>query len=54
MNGVQKNGAPTAMVAWKNTLSDADIAAVVTFTRNSWGNKAGDALQPSEVLAARK
>jgi cytochrome c oxidase subunit 2 len=54
MNGVSKNGAPTAMVAWKGTLSDADIAAVVTYTRNSWGNKTGDALQPSEVLAARK
>jgi cytochrome c oxidase subunit 2 len=54
MNGVARNGTPTAMVAWKTSLSDADIAAVVTYTRNSWGNKAGDALQPSEVLAARK
>jgi cytochrome c oxidase subunit 2 len=54
MNGVVRNGTPTAMVAWKNTLSDADIAAVVTYTRNSWSNKTGDALQPSEVLAARK
>jgi cytochrome c oxidase subunit 2 len=54
MNGVARNGTPTAMVAWKGTLSDADIAAVITYTRNSWGNKTGDALQPAEVLAARK
>ena len=42
----------TAMPAWKQ-LSDADIAAVITYTRNSWGNKTGDALQPSEIKAAR-
>ena len=33
----------TAMPAWKQ-LSDADIAAVITYTRNSWGNKSGDVL----------
>jgi len=54
LNGVVKNGQPTAMVAWKNTLSPTDIAAVVTYERNSWGNHVGDALQPSQVVAARK
>jgi len=53
LNGVTKNGQPTAMVAWKNTLSDTDIAAVVTYTRNSWGNRTGETIQPSEVKAAR-
>jgi len=53
LNGVVKNGQPTAMVAWKNTLSDADIAAVITYTRNSWGNHTGEAIQPAEVKAAR-
>jgi cytochrome c oxidase subunit 2 len=43
----------TAMASFKQ-LSDTDLAAVITYTRNSWGNKTGDALQPSEVLAARK
>ena len=34
------NGKPgTAMPPWKQ-LSDTDIAAVITYTRNSWGNKA--------------
>lgn len=33
-------------------LSDADIAAVVTYERNSWGNK-GSVVQPKDVAAAR-
>jgi cytochrome c oxidase subunit 2 len=45
--------AGTAMVAWKQ-LSDADLAAVITYTRNSWGNKTGEALQPAEVKIARQ
>jgi cytochrome c oxidase subunit 2 len=53
LNGVVKNGQPTAMVAWKNTLSDTDIAAVITYTRNSWGNHTGEAIQPAEVKADR-
>jgi cytochrome c oxidase subunit II len=54
INGVVKNGQPTAMVPWKNTLSPTDIAAVVTYERNSWGNHVGDAAQPSQVVAAEK
>ena len=53
LNGVIKDGKPTAMVAWGSTLSDADIAAVITYTRNSWGNRTGDAIQPAEVKANR-
>ena len=54
LNGVQKDGKPTAMAAFKDQLSDVDLAAVVTYTRNNWDNKAGDLVQPSEVKAARK
>jgi cytochrome c oxidase subunit II len=54
LNGVSKNGQPTAMVPWKNTLSNTDIAAVVTYERNAWGNHTGDAVQPSQVAAAKK
>lgn len=44
-----------AMPAWKGVLSDTDIAAAITYTRNSWSNKAQENIvQPSEVLAARK
>jgi cytochrome c oxidase subunit 2 len=54
LNGVVKNGQPTAMVPWKNTLSATDIAAVVTYERNAWGNHVGDAVQPAQVAAAKK
>jgi cytochrome c oxidase subunit 2 len=47
------NGKPnTAMQSFKQ-LSNAEIAAVITFTRNSWGNKASE-VQPAEVKARRK
>ena len=49
LNG-QNNG---AMPSWKQ-LSDTEIAAVITYTKNSWSNKTGQLVQPSEVLAARK
>lgn len=49
------NGKPgTAMAAFGKQLSDAEIAAVVTYERNAWGNKVGDMMQPAEVKAARK
>ena len=48
------NGKPnTAMAAFAKQLNDTEIAAVVTFTRSSWGNKASD-VQPAEVKARRK
>jgi cytochrome c oxidase subunit 2 len=48
------NGRPgTAMAAFKQQLNDTDIAAVVTYERNSWSNKAG-LVQPAEVKARRK
>ncbi len=44
-----------AMPAFKPTLSDTEIAAVITYTRNSWSNKATENIvQPAEVQAARK
>jgi cytochrome c oxidase subunit 2 len=47
------NGRPnTAMQSFKQ-LNNVDLAAVITFTRNSWGNKASE-VQPAEVKARRK
>lgn len=44
-----------AMPAFKQTLSETEIAAVITYTRNSWSNKASENIvQPAEVVAARK
>ncbi|MFZ5548556.1 MAG: cytochrome c oxidase subunit II [Pseudomonadota bacterium] len=48
------NGAANgAMPPWKQ-LSDTDLAAVITYTKNNWGNKTGQVVQPAEVLAARQ
>jgi cytochrome c oxidase subunit II len=41
-----------AMPAWKQ-LSDTDLAAVISFTKNNWSNKTGQVVQPAEVLAQR-
>jgi cytochrome c oxidase subunit 2 len=48
LNG-QANG---AMPSWKQ-LSDTDLAAVITFTKNHWSNKTGQIVQPADVLAQR-
>jgi cytochrome c oxidase subunit 2 len=53
LNGVIKDGKPTAMVSFKH-LSDVDIAAVITYTRNSWDNSTGQAVTPADVKAQRK
>ena len=39
----------TAMQAFAGQLSDADIAAVITYQRNAWSNKTGDSVQPSTL-----
>ena len=49
LNGRMDKGMP----AWKQ-LSDTDIAAVITYTKNSWSNKTGQTVQPAEIVAARK
>jgi cytochrome c oxidase subunit 2 len=49
LNG-QNNG---AMPSWKQ-LSDTEIAAVVTYTKNHWSNATGQIVQPTEVAALRK
>ena len=50
---VLKGRPGTPMAAFGSLLSDADIAAVVTYTRNTWSNKTGQAIQPSQVAAAK-
>ncbi len=49
------NGKPgTAMQAFGAQLNDAELAAVITYQRNAFGNNTGDFVQPSDVKAARK
>jgi cytochrome c oxidase subunit 2 len=42
----------TAMAAYKGLLNDVDLAAVITYERNAWGNSGG-VVQPAEIKAAR-
>ncbi len=45
--------AGTAMASFAR-LSDTEIAAVMTYTKNSWANNTGKVLQPSEIKSNRK
>ena len=49
MNGKAK----TEMQAWAPQLTDLEIAAVITYERNSWGNDTGEPVQPMTVYTAR-
>jgi cytochrome c oxidase subunit 2 len=42
-----------AMPKWGGVISDGDIAAVITYTRNAWGNKTGDVYQTPDLMTAR-
>jgi cytochrome c oxidase subunit 2 len=53
LNRVLHGKAGTAMAAFGPQLNDVDLAAVITYERNSWGNDTGDVVQPADVKAAR-
>lgn len=45
--------AGTAMAAFGPQLNDEEVAAVITYERNEWGNDTGDVVQPADIAAAR-
>ncbi len=45
--------AGTSMQAFGAQLTDTEIAAVITYQRNAWGNNTGEMVQPTEIKAAR-
>jgi len=49
---VLKGAANGAMPSWLH-LSDTDLAAVITYTKNAWSNRTGQLVQPAEVVAQR-
>ena len=53
VNVVMNGKSGTAMAAYKSQLNDVDLAAVITFERNSFGNSVGDMVQPSTIKNAR-
>ena len=50
---VMKGKAGTAMSGWAAQMNDLDLAAVITYERNAWGNNSGDTVQPKQIKAAR-
>ena len=55
LNGRKGQFMPNSAMPAQNVLSDVDIAAAITYSRNAWGNKARqDIVLPAEVKAARK
>jgi cytochrome c oxidase subunit 2 len=53
--GIVFNGKPgTAMAAFGKQLSEVDIAAVITYERNAWGNAMNDMVTPKDVLALKQ
>ena len=46
--------AGTAMMAFANQLDDEELAAVITYQRNSFGNDSGDVVLPSDIKAKRQ
>lgn len=52
---VVMNGKPgTAMQAFRDQLSAVELAAVITYERNAWGNKSGDIVTPAQIAALKK
>ena len=45
--------AGTAMQAFRNSLSDVEIASIITYERNSFGNRKGDMIQPAQIKSLR-
>jgi len=50
---VMNGKAGTAMQAFRTSLSDVELASVITFERNSFGNRKGDMIQPAQIKALR-
>ena len=49
------NGVPgTAMQAFGGQMNDVDMAAVITYQRNAFGNNMGDMVQPIDVFNHKK
>lgn len=44
----------TAMQGFGDQLSELDIAAIITYERNAWGNNSGDTVQPLDILNFKK
>jgi len=49
------NGQPgTAMAAFGEQLTPTEIAAIITYERNAWGNNKGDSIQGAEIVSFKQ
>jgi cytochrome c oxidase subunit 2 len=49
------NGKPgTAMSAFGEQLTPTELAAIITYERNAWGNDKGDSIQPAEIVSFKQ
>jgi len=48
------SGKPTTAMASFARLNNVELAAVITYTRNTWGNKTGEVVQPADIKVRRK
>lgn len=53
INIVLNGKSNTPMAAFGQQLNDEEIAAIITYIRNSWGNNTGDVVQPKQIKEAR-
>ena len=53
LDRVMNGKAETEMQGWAPQLYDRNLAAVITYERNAWGNDTGDLIQPRTIYAAR-
>ncbi|EAA3799137.1 cytochrome c oxidase subunit II, partial [Salmonella enterica subsp. enterica] len=44
----------TAMAAFGKQLSEVDLAAIITYERNAWGNAVNDMVTPKDILAFKQ
>jgi cytochrome c oxidase subunit 2 len=54
LDRVVNGKAGTAMAAFGAQLNEVELAAVITYERNAWGNNMGDMLQPIDVAKFKK
>ena len=46
--------AGTAMAAFGEQLTPTELAAIITYERNAWGNDKGDSIQPAEIVSFKQ
>ena len=54
VNVVVNGKGGTAMAAFGEQLTPTELAAIITYERNAWGNDKGDSIQPAEIVSFKQ